>query len=124
MSDRIKKMRIGLHHRLLKLGTPGTWDHIIQQIGMFSYTGLVGSFDYLYALVVILDRDRERVRLSISRFLSEKQVEHLREHYHIYMLRSGRINMCGLNDSNLDYVANAIDETIKLFPESPNDCSC
>lgn len=42
MSSRIKEMRTGLYHRLLKLGTPGTWDHIIQQIGMFSYTGLTG----------------------------------------------------------------------------------
>lgn len=42
MSSRIKQMRVGLHHRLLELGTPGTWDHIIQQIGMFSYTGLIG----------------------------------------------------------------------------------
>ncbi|KAM0730669.1 Aspartate aminotransferase, cytoplasmic [Formica fusca] len=95
MSSRIKEMRTGLHHRLLKLGTPGTWDHIIQQIGMFSYTGL-----------------------------TEKQVQHLREQYHIYMLRSGRINMCGLNEFNLDYVANAINETLKLFPEGQNDCTC
>ncbi|XP_018372022.1 PREDICTED: uncharacterized protein LOC108766939 isoform X2 [Trachymyrmex cornetzi] len=92
MSSRIKQMRVGLHHRLLKLGTPGTWDHIIQQIGMFSYTGL-----------------------------TEKQVQHLRDHYHIYMLRSGRINMCGLNENNLDYVANAINETIKLLSEAQND---
>ncbi|EFN68664.1 Aspartate aminotransferase, cytoplasmic [Camponotus floridanus] len=92
MSNRIKDMRKGLHQRLLKLGTPGTWDHIVQQIGMFSYTGL-----------------------------NEKHVQHLREHYHIYMLRSGRINMCGLNESNLDYVANAINETLKLFPEGQND---
>lgn len=42
MSNRIKDMRKGLHQRLLKLGTPGTWDHIVQQIGMFSYTGLNG----------------------------------------------------------------------------------
>lgn len=95
MSSRIKQMRVGLHHRLLELGTPGTWDHIIQQIGMFSYTGLI-----------------------------EKQVQHLRDHYHIYMLRSGRINMCGLNENNLDYVANAINETIKLLPEVQNDCMC
>jgi len=40
------------------------------------------------------------------------------------MLRSGRINMCGLNENNLDYVANAINETIKLFPETQNDCMC
>ncbi|XP_012061114.1 PREDICTED: LOW QUALITY PROTEIN: probable aspartate aminotransferase, cytoplasmic [Atta cephalotes] len=95
MSRRIKQMRIGLYHRLLKLDTPGTWDHIIQQIGMFSYTGL-----------------------------TEKQVQYLRNYYHIYMLSSGRINMCGLNENNLDYVANAINETIKLLPEAQNDCMC
>ncbi|KYM81595.1 putative aspartate aminotransferase, cytoplasmic [Atta colombica] len=92
MSRRIKQMRIGLYHRLLKLDTPGTWDHIIQQIGMFSYTGL-----------------------------TEKQVQYLRNYYHIYMLSSGRINMCGLNENNLDYVANAINETIKQLPEAQND---
>ncbi|XP_020284658.1 probable aspartate aminotransferase, cytoplasmic [Pseudomyrmex gracilis] len=93
MSSRIRDMRQGLRERLLKLGTPGTWDHITQQIGMFSYTGL-----------------------------TERQVQHLREHYHIYMLRSGRINMCGLNESNLDYVADAFNETIKMFPETQNEC--
>lgn len=51
-------------------------------------------------------------------------MQHLRDHYHIYMLRSGRINMCGLNENNLDYVANAINETIKLFPEVQNGCTC
>lgn len=48
MSNRIKQMRIGLHNLLLKLGTPGTWDHIIQQIGMFSYTGLTGKTCYIF----------------------------------------------------------------------------
>jgi len=42
MSNRIRQMRVGLHNRLLKLNTPGIWDHVIQQIGMFSYTGLTG----------------------------------------------------------------------------------
>ena len=32
--------------------------------------------------------------------------------YHIYLLRSGRINMCGLNEKNLDYVAEAIHDAI------------
>jgi aspartate aminotransferase len=44
MSGRIKKMREGLYERLLKLKTPGNWEHIINQIGMFSYTGLLGNF--------------------------------------------------------------------------------
>lgn len=95
MSGRIKEMRTSLYERLVQLGTPGSWEHIIQQIGMFSYTGL-----------------------------SERQVEHLINHYHIYILRSGRINMCGLNESNLDYVANAIYETVILFPQNEKSCVC
>ncbi|XP_033214547.1 aspartate aminotransferase, cytoplasmic [Belonocnema kinseyi] len=89
MSDRIKTMRSGLYERLLKLGTPGSWEHIVNQIGMFSYTGL-----------------------------NETQVKHLLDHYHIYMLRSGRINMCGLNEKNLDYVAAAIHEAVTRFQKS------
>uniref|UniRef100_A0A3B4AZB1 aspartate transaminase n=1 Tax=Periophthalmus magnuspinnatus TaxID=409849 RepID=A0A3B4AZB1_9GOBI len=33
-------MRDQLRSKLLALGTPGTWDHITAQIGMFSFTGL------------------------------------------------------------------------------------
>lgn len=40
MADRIISMRHGLRERLEKLGTPGTWNHITDQIGMFSFTGL------------------------------------------------------------------------------------
>lgn len=39
MADRVIAMRKGLRERLEKLGTPGTWNHITDQIGMFSYTG-------------------------------------------------------------------------------------
>ena len=95
MSGRIKEMRKSLYERLNRLGTPGCWEHITNQIGMFSYTGL-----------------------------TERQVEHLINHYHIYMLRSARINMCGLNEHNLDYVANAIYETVTLFPENEKSCTC
>ena len=95
MSGRIKEMRKSLYERLIRLGTPGSWEHITEQIGMFSYTGL-----------------------------SERQVEHLINHYHIYMLRSARINMCGLNELNLDYVANAMYETVILFPENEKSCTC
>lgn len=40
MSGRIQEMRKGLRSRLECIKTPGTWDHITDQIGMFSYTGL------------------------------------------------------------------------------------
>nr|CAD7588345.1 unnamed protein product [Timema genevievae] len=87
MANRILSMRSGLKERLQRLGTPGTWDHITSQIGMFSYTGL-----------------------------SPRQVEHLVNNYHIYLLKSGRINMCGISTKNIDYVAKAINETVLLFP--------
>nr|BAN21059.1 aspartate aminotransferase [Riptortus pedestris] len=83
MSGRIREMRELLRGKLESLGTPGTWDHITTQIGMFSYTGL-----------------------------NSKQVETLVKKYHIYLLRSGRISMCGLNRNNIDYVANAIYDVV------------
>lgn len=79
MSGRIKKMRKALFDELTKLGTPGTWTHITQQIGMFSYTGL-----------------------------NPQQVKKMISEHHIYLLSSGRINMCGLNEKNVQYVAKAI----------------
>ncbi|KAJ8916151.1 hypothetical protein NQ315_016290, partial [Exocentrus adspersus] len=40
MSFRIIEMRRLLREALERLGTPGDWTHITNQIGMFSYTGL------------------------------------------------------------------------------------
>ena len=40
MSGRIQEMRKGLRQRLEAKGTPGSWEHITSQIGMFSFTGL------------------------------------------------------------------------------------
>ncbi|XP_067008605.2 aspartate aminotransferase, cytoplasmic [Anabrus simplex] len=88
MANRILSMRSGLKERLQRLGTPGSWEHITEQIGMFSFTGL-----------------------------TPRQVEHLVNEYHIYLLKSGRINMCGLTTKNIDYVATAIHETVLKFPE-------
>ncbi|XP_050687176.1 aspartate aminotransferase, cytoplasmic-like [Eriocheir sinensis] len=83
MSSRIKEMRKGLRERLEKLGTPGTWDHITAQIGMFSFTGM-----------------------------SAEQAKHLADKYHIFLLSSGRINMCGITTGNIDYVAEAIHDAV------------
>jgi len=87
MANRILEMRSQLLNKLRELGTPGpcngTWEHIVKQAGMFSYLGI-----------------------------TEKQVEFLISKYHIYLLKSGRINMCGLNTSNIDYIANAIHDAV------------
>lgn len=43
MSTRIKSVRRLLYNELVRLETPGSWNHIVDQIGMFSYTGLNGT---------------------------------------------------------------------------------
>ncbi len=47
MAERIILMRQTLLDKLRSLGTPGTWDHIVRQTGMFSYTGLNGNLTVL-----------------------------------------------------------------------------
>lgn len=87
MADRIRQMRQLLHQKLKLQGTPGTWHHIVDQIGMFSYTGLTA-----------------------------KQVEFMKEQYHIYAMKSGRINMCGVTTKNVDHIAEAIHQAISTVP--------
>ncbi|XP_026160166.1 aspartate aminotransferase, cytoplasmic-like [Mastacembelus armatus] len=83
MADRVLLMREQLKTKLQALGTPGTWDHITEQIGMFSFTGL-----------------------------NPKQVEYMIKEKHVYLMASGRINMCGLTTKNIDYVAQSIHEAV------------
>lgn len=59
MSGRIIEMRKGLRQRLEAKGTPGSWEHVTNQIGMFSFTGL-----------------------------TEAQVKILRDKWHVYMVGS------------------------------------
>lgn len=40
VAKRIIDMRHLLRQTLEKIGAPGKWDHITDQVGMFSYTGL------------------------------------------------------------------------------------
>ncbi|KIA75362.1 aspartate transaminase [Aspergillus ustus] len=87
MSFRIVAMRKALFDELTRLKTPGSWKHITEMIGMFSYIGL-----------------------------SPTQVEVLKTKYHIYLLQSSRASMSGLNSTNVIYVARAIDET-QAFPD-------
>jgi aspartate aminotransferase len=44
--------------------------------------------------------------------LTEEQTRRLREEHSVYMLGSSRINVAGINASNLDYVADAVAKVI------------
>lgn len=54
MAGRIQDMRTKLYEALVRLKTPGTWNHVVDQIGMFSYTGLTSMFE-----------DNQRLRMII-----------------------------------------------------------
>ena len=45
-------------------------------------------------------------------FSAVKQVEFLAKSYHIYLLNSGRVNICGITHHNVDYIAEAIHEAV------------
>eukprot|EP00301_Raphidiophrys_heterophryoidea_P018970 c3960_g1_i1.p1 GENE.c3960_g1_i1~~c3960_g1_i1.p1 ORF type:complete len:434 (+),score=116.29 c3960_g1_i1:89-1303(+) len=88
MSGRIIEMREILYKELLANETPGTWNHIVDQTGMFSYTGL-----------------------------TKNQVLRLTEQHHVYLTSDGRISMAGLNADKCKYLAQAIKEVVLAVPE-------
>jgi aspartate aminotransferase len=79
MADRILDMRTKLVAKLKEVGSKHDWSHVTQQIGMFAFTGM-----------------------------SAEMCDQLTSEYAIYLTKDGRISIAGLNDSNLDYVVNAI----------------
>lgn len=51
-------------------------------------------------------------KMIVLCFSAAKQVELLASKYHIYLLNSGRINICGITSHNVDYVAQAIYDAV------------
>jgi len=85
MAHRIIDTRNELYALLTKeFKTPGNWDHIVNQIGMFSFTGL---------------------NAAQSTALVEKA--------HIYLTSNGRISMAGLNSKNIRYFAESLDKVVR-----------
>mmetsp|Transcript_23655 Transcript_23655/g.33206 ORF Transcript_23655/g.33206 Transcript_23655/m.33206 type:complete len:416 (+) Transcript_23655:324-1571(+) len=92
MSERIKRMRVVLRKLLEDKVNPAhgkTWNHVTDQIGMFSYTGLTPD-----------------------------QVNHCGTEGSVFMLSTGRISMAGLNDHNVEYVATVMANAIDAYPSS------
>lgn len=80
MAERIKTMRAKLVEKLKEVGSTHDWSHVADtQIGMFAYTGM-----------------------------SAEMCDQLTKDYAIFLTRDGRISIAGLNDNNLEYVANAV----------------
>ena len=45
--------------------------------------------------------------------MSEAQVTRLKDEFHIYMTKDGRISMAGINKANVNYVASSMHEVTK-----------
>jgi aromatic-amino-acid transaminase len=84
MRERMKEMRHKLRAVLESLIPDADVSYLTEQRGMFSYTGLSGE-----------------------------EVDALREHRSIYLIRSGRICVAGLNENNVEYVGQAIADILK-----------
>lgn len=115
MATRIIAMRKELFELLTnKYKTPAVgpngWHHIVDQIGMFSFTGLNREIFFPFLPSV------SRWGLTDS-FLdclhSAAQCKTLIEKAHIYLTGNGRISMAGLNTGNVDYFAKSLDAVVR-----------
>lgn len=103
MSGRIIAMRQELHRLLTQVyKTPGNWDHIINQIGMFRC--VIGFFGR---------RAEKLTALRSFTGLNGEQSAAMVEKAHVYMTGNGRISMAGLNSHNVEYVAESLDKVVR-----------
>ena len=84
MRERLNGLRRLLVDKLAERRTPLNFSFIAKERGMFSFLGI-----------------------------SKEQVVRLREEFHVYMVESSRINIAGINHSNVDYVADSIATVLK-----------
>ena len=83
MRDRIKDMRVAFVEGLKKRGVTQDFSYIVDQRGMFSFSGLNDN------IVNWLQKDKS-----------------------IYIVKGGRINVAGLTTNNINYVCDAIAEAL------------
>ncbi|KAF5209810.1 putative aspartate aminotransferase [Clavispora lusitaniae] len=87
VTRRLKTVREKVLKRFVEMGTPGKWEPIIKQNGLFWYSGL-----------------------------TKLQVQKLMDEHHVYGTLDGRVNVAGLNDSNIEAFCQAVDATVRKYP--------
>ncbi|AWP06831.1 putative aspartate aminotransferase cytoplasmic-like [Scophthalmus maximus] len=85
--ERCMLIRDILREKLRLLGTPGCWDHLTQQSGLYCCTGL-----------------------------NDQQVEFLSKRRHVYLLPSGCLNVSAINGHNLKYISESIHLALTTSP--------
>nr|XP_023025465.1 aspartate aminotransferase, mitochondrial-like [Leptinotarsa decemlineata] len=84
MVQRLVSIRKALRDALVKEGSKHNWDHIVKQVGMFSYTGM-----------------------------KPEQVDKITKEHHIYLTKDGRISIAGVTTKNVEYIACAMHQVTK-----------
>ena len=116
MSGRIRSMRAALYEKLISFGkssrvavcgrlftyagAPGSWDHLIQQSGMFGFLSLSHE-------VVLKLRGECWVQLN------RLEADWGSEQHHVYVADNSRISIAGLNAGNVEYVARSITQCLR-----------
>ena len=83
LRNRIKEMRISLNSNLIELGTNKDFSFMVDQNGMFSFSGI-----------------------------SKEDVHKLRKNYSIYIVDSGRVNIAGITSKNIQYISESINKIL------------
>ncbi|EDQ89565.1 uncharacterized protein MONBRDRAFT_32367 [Monosiga brevicollis MX1] len=91
---RILRMRRELYEGLKARDPAHNWDHIINQSGMFTFTGL-----------------------------SKEQCDELIQVHHVYLLDNGRINVSGIPADRVDDLVDAICAVVQPAPDAVSVCS-
>lgn len=86
MAGRIRNVRQELYDHISRINKDKDWSFIIKQIGMFSYTGMTPA-----------------------------QVDNMTKKHHVYMTKDGRISLAGLNSAKAEYLARAIDDSVRNY---------
>merc|ERR1712166_398715 len=84
MADRIITMRTQLKGYLAEHGSTLNWDHVVDQIGMFCFTGL-----------------------------TQEQVAKMASDHSIYLTKDGRISIAGVSSANVECLAKAMHDVTK-----------
>lgn len=84
ITERLQNIRKNILNKLTELGTPGVWDHVVKQNGLFWYSGL-----------------------------TEEQVHRITNEEHVYMTLTGRVNVAGVNDQNIDQFCKSLDKVVR-----------
>lgn len=83
--SRLRGYRARLHHLLTEeYRTPGDWNNILTERGLFSFLKL-----------------------------NSAQINALIKEFHVYLPETGRINVAGLNDNNIESVARALNAVVR-----------